>query len=35
LWLKHISKTYAAARKKWVTRILLVIKKYRLDRYNF
>jgi hypothetical protein len=35
LWLKHISKTYAIARKKWVTRILLVIKKYRLDRYNF
>ncbi len=34
LWLKHISKTYAAARKKWVTRILLVIKKYRLDRFN-
>lgn len=34
LWLKHISKTYAAARKKWINRILAVIRKYRLDRYN-
>lgn len=34
IWLKHISKTYAKARKRWVTGVLYAIRKYHLGKYN-
>jgi Bax protein len=34
IWLKHISKTYAKARKRWVTGVLYAIKKYHLGKFN-
>jgi hypothetical protein len=34
IWLKHISKTYAKARKRWVKGVLYAIKKYHLGKFN-
>ncbi|GAB1449559.1 glucosaminidase domain-containing protein [Bacteroidota bacterium] len=34
IWLKHISKTYTTARSKWAKRVLFIIRKYKLGRFN-
>lgn len=34
IWLKRISRTYTTARSKWTKRVLFIIRKYKLGRFN-